>query len=221
MEEKGTKHAVFEAISLMGKALASAKRLELLELLAQAPRSVDELAQLSGQSVANASQHLQALHGAGLVEREREGNRVRYEIAGEPALRVWLTLRDASASQLAEVERAARSYLGDEVEEVGREELIKRLRRGDVVLVDVRPAEEFASGHIDGARSIPLDELERRIGELPADTEVVAYCRGPFCAYADEAVRRLQAEGRSARRLKEGWPEWRLAESGAEAIKAS
>jgi rhodanese-related sulfurtransferase/predicted transcriptional regulator len=221
MEEKGTKHAVFEAISLMGKALASAKRLELLELLAQAPRSVDELAQLSGQSVANASQHLQALHGAGLVEREREGNRVRYEIAGEPALRVWLTLRDASASQLAEVERAARSYLGDEVEEVGREELIKRLRRGDVVLVDVRPAEEFASGHIDGARSIPLDELERRIGELPADTEVVAYCRGPFCAYADEAVRRLQAEGHSARRLKEGWPEWRLAESGAEAIKAS
>ena len=221
MEEKGTKHAVFEAISLMGKALASAKRLELLELLAQAPRSVDELAQLSGQSVANASPHLQALHGAGLVEREREGNRVRYEIAGETALRVWLTLRDASASQLAEVERAARSYLGDEVEEVGREELIKRLRRGDVVLVDVRPAEEFASGHIDGARSIPLDELERRIGELPADTEVVAYCRGPFCAYADEAVRRLQAEGRSARRLKEGWPEWRLAESGAEAIKAS
>ena len=221
MEEKGTKHAVFEAISLMGKALASAKRLELLELLAQAPRSVDELAQLSGQSVANASQHLQALHGAGLVEREREGNRVRYEITGETALRVWLTLRDASASQLAEVERAARSYLGDEVEEVGREELIKRLRRGDVVLVDVRPAEEFASGHIDGARSIPLDELERRIGELPADTEVVAYCRGPFCAYADEAVRRLQAEGRSARRLKEGWPEWRLAESGAEAIKAS
>jgi rhodanese-related sulfurtransferase/predicted transcriptional regulator len=221
MEEKGTKQAVFEAISLMGKALASPKRLELLELLAQAPRGVDELAHLSGQSVANASQHLQALHGAGLVEREREGNRVRYEIAGEPALRVWLTLRDASASQLAEVERAARSYLGDEVEEVGREELIERLRRGDVVLVDVRPAEEFASGHIDGARSIPLDELERRIGELPADTEVVAYCRGPFCAYADEAVRRLQADGRRARRLKEGWPEWQLAESGAEAIKAS
>jgi rhodanese-related sulfurtransferase/predicted transcriptional regulator len=218
MAEKGTKHAVFEAISLMGKALASPKRLELLELLAQAPRSVDELAHLSGQSVANASQHLQALHGAGLVERERDGNRVRYEIAGEPALRVWLTLRNASASQLAEVERAARSYLGDEVEQVEREELIERLRRGDVVLVDVRPVEEFASGHIEGARSIPLDELERRIAELPADTEVVAYCRGPFCAYADQAVRRLQADGRRARRLKEGWPEWQLAESGAEAI---
>jgi rhodanese-related sulfurtransferase/predicted transcriptional regulator len=220
MEREGTKHAVFDAIALMGKALASPKRLELLELLAQAPRSVDELARLSGQSVANASQHLQALHAAGLVEREREGNRVRYAIAGKPALRVWLTLRDASASQLAEVERAARSYLGDEVEEVGREELVDRLRRGDVVLVDVRPEEEFASGHIEGARSIPLEELERRIGELPENAEVVAYCRGPFCAYAHQAVRQLQAGGRSARRLKEGWPEWQLAESKAEGIKA-
>jgi rhodanese-related sulfurtransferase/predicted transcriptional regulator len=216
MKDKGTKQAVFEAIALMGKALASATRLELLELLSQAPHSVDELARLSGQSVANASQHLQALHSAGLVERKREGNRVRYAIAGEPALRLWLTLRDASASQLAEVERAARSYLGGEVEEVGRTELLDRLRRGDVVLVDVRPEEEFASGHIEGARSIPLDELERRIDELPPDTEVIAYCRGPFCAYAHEAVRRLHARGRSARRLKEGWPEWRLAESQEE-----
>src|SRR3954447_2553604 len=139
MKEKGTKQAVFEAIALMGKALASPTRLELLELLSQAPHSVDELARLSGQSVANASQHLQALHSAGLVERAREGNRVRYAIAGEPALRLWLTLRDASASQLAEVERAARSYLGGEVEEVGREELLDRLRRGEIVLVDVRP----------------------------------------------------------------------------------
>ncbi len=218
MEEKGSKQAVFEAIALMGKALASPTRLELLELLAQAPHGVDELARLSGQSVANASQHLQALHAAGLVEREREGNRVRYAIAGEEALRLWLTLRDASASQLAEVERAARSYLGGEVEEIGREELLDRLRRGEIVLVDVRPEDEFASGHIDGARSIPIDELERRIDELPADTEVIAYCRGPFCAYAHEAVRSLQARGRSARRLKEGWPEWRLAESEEEAV---
>jgi DNA-binding transcriptional ArsR family regulator len=218
MKNEGSKQAVFEAIALMGKALASPTRLELLELLAQAPHGVDELARLSGQSVANASQHLQALHSAGLVEREREGNRVRYAIAGEPALRLWLTLRDASASQLAEVERAARSYLGGEVEEIGREELLDRLRRGEIVLVDVRPEEEFASGHIDGARSIPIDELERRIDELPADIEVIAYCRGPFCAYAHEAVRSLQARGRSARRLKEGWPEWRLAESGEEAV---
>jgi rhodanese-related sulfurtransferase len=215
MEEKGTKQAVFEAIAVMGKALASPKRLELLDLLAQAPRSVNELAQLSGQSVANASQHLQALHTAGLVGRERDGNRVRYAISGEPALRVWIALGDASASQLAEVERAARDYLGDDVEEIGGEELLDRLRRGDAVLVDVRPADEFESGHIEGARSIPLDELERRMDELPGDAEVVAYCRGPFCAYANEAVRRLQAQGRSARRLREGWPEWRLAETKA------
>jgi rhodanese-related sulfurtransferase len=205
-----TKGAVFDAVAVMGKALASPRR---LELLAQAPRTVEELARLSGQSTANTSQHLQALHGAGLVERERDGNRVRYAIAGERALRVWLTLRDASSAQLAEVERATRAYLGDEVEEVGHDELVERLKRRDVVLVDVRPVEEYEAGHIDGARSMPIDELERRLDELPADTEVVAYCRGPFCAYAHEAVRRLHDAGREARRLSEGWPEWQLAEA--------
>src|SRR3954452_5809520 len=135
MEGTGTKKAVFEAIAVMGKALASPTRLEFLDLLAQAPRSVNELAHLSGQSVANASQHLQALHVAGLVERERDGNRVRYAISGEPALRVWLSLGDASAAQLAEVERAVRDYLGDEVEEIGREELLDRLHRGDAFMV--------------------------------------------------------------------------------------
>jgi rhodanese-related sulfurtransferase len=215
MEGRGTKQAVFEAIAVMGKALASPARLEFLNLLAQSPRTVNELAELSGQSVANASQHLQALHGAGLVERERDGNRVRYAISGEPALRVWLALGDASASQLAEVERAARDYLGDEVEEIGRDELLDRLRRGNAVLVDVRPADEFESGHIEGARSIPLDELEQRMNELPKSREVVAYCRGPFCAYANDAVRQLQAKGRRARRLAEGWPEWHLEERKA------
>ncbi len=207
------KSALFEAIAVMGKAFASATRLELLDLLAQGPRTVEELARGSGQSTANTSQHLQALHAAGMVSRAREGTRVRYAIAGDRALRLWLALRDSSVAQLAEVERAARDYLGDDVEAIGREELIARLGRGDVVLVDVRPEEEFAAGHIDGARSIPLDELEQRLAELPADREVVAYCRGPFCAYAHEAVRRLQAAGRSARRLEEGWPEWQLAES--------
>jgi rhodanese-related sulfurtransferase/predicted transcriptional regulator len=212
MEARSKKEAVFEAIAVMGKALASPRRLELLELLSQAPRTVDDLARLSGQSVANTSQHLQALHGAGLVDRERDGNRVRYELAGERALSVWLTLRDASAAQLAEVERAARKYLGDEVEGIGREELRARLRRGDVVLVDVRPPEEFAAGHIDGAQSIPLAELEQHLDELPSDREVIAYCRGPFCVMAHEAVHRLRAAGLPARRLEEGWPEWRLAE---------
>jgi rhodanese-related sulfurtransferase/predicted transcriptional regulator len=221
MESSGRKSALFEAIAVMGKAFASATRLELLDLLAQAPRTVEELARASGQSAANTSQHLQALHAAGMVTRAREGTRVRYAIAGDRALRLWLALRDSSVAQLAEVERAARDYLGDDVDAIGREELLARLGRGDVVLVDVRPEEEFAAGHIDGARSIPLDELEQRLAELPADREVVAYCRGPFCAYAHEAVRRLQAAGRSARRLEEGWPEWRLADKPSKRTRAA
>jgi rhodanese-related sulfurtransferase/DNA-binding HxlR family transcriptional regulator len=211
MQSAQAKGALFEAIALVGKAFASPRRLELLDLLAQGPRSVEELASASGQSSANTSQHLQALHAAGLVTRKREGVRVRYALAGEDVVELWLALRDVSATRLAEVERAARDYLGEGVEAIGRDELVERLARGDVVLVDVRPAEEFAAGHIESARSIPLDELERRLAELPADREIVAYCRGPFCAYAHEAVRRLQAAGRKARRLEEGWPEWRLA----------
>lgn len=211
MASRGAKQALFEAIALTGKAFASPRRLELLDLLAQAPRGVEELAEESDQSIANASQHLQALHAAGMVTRTREGTRVRYALAGEEALRLWLALRDASVARLAEVERAARNYLGEDVETIGREDLRERLARGEVVLVDVRPPEEYAAGHIEGARSIPLSELERRLAELPPDREVIAYCRGPFCAYAHEAVRQLNAAGRDARRLEDGWPEWRLA----------
>src|SRR5919197_23525 len=178
--DRQRKDTLYEAIALMGKAFASPVRLELLDLLAQAPRTVDKLARASGQSTANASQHLQALHAA-------------------------------SIARLGDVERAARDYLGEEVDAIGRDELIARLRQGDVVLVDVRPAEEYEAGHIEGARSIPIEELESRLAELPDDREVVAYCRGPFCAYAHDAVRRVQASGRQARRLEEGWPEWRLA----------
>ncbi len=210
MDRRSAKDALFEAIAVTGKALASPRRLELLDLLAQGSRTVDQLARASGQSLANASQHLQALHAAGLVTRTREGTSVRYALAGDEALRLWLTLRDAAASQLAEVERAARDYLGEDVEAISREELRGRLARGEAVLVDVRPAQEFAAGHIDGARSIPHDELDRRLAELPADREIVAYCRGPFCAYAHEAVRTLRASGRTASRLHDGWPEWRL-----------
>src|SRR5919108_6655524 len=151
------KDALFEAIALMGKAFSSPRRLELLDLLAQGSRNVDELARASGQSTANTSQHLQALHAAGMVTRTRAGTSVRYALAGDEALALWLALRDASVSQLAEVERAARDYLGDDVDAVGRDELIARLRKGDVVLVDVRPTEEFEAGHITRARSIPLE----------------------------------------------------------------
>jgi rhodanese-related sulfurtransferase/DNA-binding HxlR family transcriptional regulator len=219
MEDRRKKDTLFEAIALMGKAFASPRRLELLDLLAQGARTVDDLARASDQSTANASQHLQALHAAGVVTREREGTRVRYALAGEDVLGLWLALRGASANRLAEVERAARDYLGEPVEAIGRDELRERLKRGDVVLVDVRPDEEFAAGHIDGARSIPLEELEQRLAELPADRDVVAYCRGPFCAYAHEAVRQLQEAGRSALRLEDGWPEWRLAETNTDKPK--
>jgi rhodanese-related sulfurtransferase len=211
MASATAKTALFEAIAIMGKAFASPTRLELLDLLAQAPRTVDELARASGQSNANTSQHLQALHAAGMVSRAREGTSVRYSLAGEEALAAWLAIRDASVAQLGDVERAARDYLGPEVETIGRDELIERLGRGDVVLVDVRAREEFEAGHIEGAQSIPIDEFERRLSELPADREVVAYCRGPYCAYAHDAVRQLRSAGREAKRLDIGWPEWRLA----------
>src|SRR5256886_5982361 len=211
MGSERQKQALFDAIAVMGKAFASPRRLELVDLLAQAPRTVDELARASGQSAANTSQHLQALHAAGIVTRTREGTSVRYALAGDEVLSLWLALREVSVIRLAEVERAAREYLGGDVDAIGRDELLARMRSGDVVLVDVRPSEEFEAGHIEGARSIPLEELEGRLAELPAGREVVAYCRGPLCAFAPEAVRRLRAGGRDARRLEEGWPEWRLA----------
>ena len=221
MASRREKDALFEAIAVMGKAFASPRRLELVDLLAQAPRTVDELARTSGQSTANTSQHLQALHTAGIVTRAREGTSVRYALAGDEVLSLWLAVREVSVARLAEVERAAREYLGGDVDAIGRDELVARMRSGDVVLVDVRPSEEFEAGHIEGARSIPLEELEGRLGELPAEREVVAYCRGPLCAFAPEAVRRLRAGGRDARRLEEGWPEWRLAGRPAKHTRAA
>jgi rhodanese-related sulfurtransferase/DNA-binding HxlR family transcriptional regulator len=215
MASRSDKDALFEAIAVMGKAFASPRRLELVDLLAQAPRTVEELARASDQSTANTSQHLQALHAAGLVTRTREGTSVRYALAGDEVLSLWLAVREVSLVRLAEVERAAREYLGGDVDAIGRDELIARMRSGEAVLVDVRPSEEFQAGHIDGARSIPLEELEDRLAELPSDREVIAYCRGPLCAYAHEAVRLLRSAGRDARRLEDGWPEWRLAAQSA------
>jgi rhodanese-related sulfurtransferase len=211
VSSRQAKDALFEAIASMGKAFASPRRLELIDLLAQGPRTVEELAQSAAQSTANTSQHLQSLHAAGVVTREREGTRVRYALAGDDLLQLWSTLRDLAGVRLAEVERAAHRYLGDPVEVIGRAELQERLRKDDVVVVDVRPEAEYAAGHIEGAVSIPIDELDERLAELPGDTEIVAYCRGPVCAFASEAVRRLQAGGRTARLLEGGWPEWKLA----------
>ena len=196
----------------MGKAFASPRRLELIDLLAQGPRTVEELAQITEQSSANTSQHLQSLHSAGVVDRQREGTRVRYALAGDDVIDLWSALQAISAGRIAEVERAAREYLGEPVEAIARDELVPRLREGDLVLVDVRPEEEFEAGHIDGAVSIPIDEFAERLAELPEDAEIIAYCRGPLCVYAHEAVRRLRDAGRSARRLEGGWPDWKLAD---------
>src|SRR5919202_4896702 len=221
MGSRADKEALFEAIAVMGKAFASPRRVELVDLLAQAPRTVDDLARAGGQSTANTSQHLQALHAAGVVSRAREGTSVRYALADDGVLSLWLSLREVAVARLAEVERAAREYLGDDVDAIGRVELVARMRSGEVVLVDVRPGDEYDAGHIAGARSIPIDELEGRLAELPADREVVAYCRGPLCAFAHEAVRQLRAAGRSARRLEDGWPEWRLAARSVEKSRAA
>ena len=207
-----TKVALYEAIASMGKAFSSPRRLELIDLLAQSPRTVDELARATEQSSANTSQHLQALYGAGVVERRREGLRVRYALAGDDLVELWSTLQAVSVRRIAEVERAARNYLGEPVDGISLDELERNLEQGDLVIVDVRPEEEFEAGHITGALSIPIEELAGRLDELPEGSEIVAYCRGPFCVYAHEAVRKLRAAGRSARRLEGGWPEWRLAE---------
>ena len=212
------KDALFEAIASMGKAFASPRRLELIDLLAQGPRTVEELASATEQSAANTSQHLQALHAAGVVERHREGIRVRYGLAGDDVLELWTALQTISGERIAEVERAARAYLGEPVEAIALSELKARLRRGDLVLVDVRPEAEFEAGHIDGAVSIPVNELSNRFDELPEDAEIIAYCRGSLCVYAHDAVCQLRSAGRSARRLEGGWPEWKLAEADAETM---
>src|SRR5256886_16259395 len=168
MGSRQEKDALFEAIAVMGKASASPRLLELVDLLAQAPRTVDELARTSGQSAANTSQHLQALHAAGIVTRTREGTSVRYALAGDEVLSLWLALREVSVARLAEVERAAREYLGGDVDAIGRDELVARMRSGDVGLVDVRPTEEVEAGHIPGARPVPPEGLGGRVRGPPA-----------------------------------------------------
>jgi rhodanese-related sulfurtransferase/DNA-binding transcriptional ArsR family regulator len=214
MADRGTKIALFDEFARVGRALASGRRIELLDVLANGERTVEALAGEVGLSVANTSHHLQTLRQAGLVTTRREGTSIHYRLAGPEAFELWRTLRALAASRLAEVERLAAAYLGgrDQLEPVTREELARRLRDGDpVVVLDVRPAAEHAAGHLPGAVSIPVGELRRRLAELPADREVVAYCRGPYCAFAHEAVALLRQEGFSARRLEDGLPEWQAA----------
>lgn len=214
MADRAAKRALFEQFARVGKVLGNAARLELLELLAQGERSVEELAALTGAGLSTASAQLGELRRARLVETRREGTRVFYRLAGDDVVALLAALRDVASARLGDVAVAARRYLGDEVpavEPMDRDELLRRASRGDVVIVDVRPAAEYRAGHVPGALSIPLDELEARLADLPAGAEVVAYCRGPYCVLAHEAVRVLHRSQRRARRLAGGLPEWRLA----------
>ena len=211
MARRAAKTALFDEFASIGKALASGRRMELLDVLANGERTVEVLAGEGGLSVANASQHLQVLRRAGLVATRREGTSVHYRLAGPEVFELWRALRTLAASRLAEVERLAATYLGarNELEPVTRQELARRLQQGEeLVVLDVRPAEEYAAGHLPGAVSIPISELRRRLAELPRDREIVAYCRGPFCAFAHDAIQVLADAGLTARRLEDGLPEW-------------
>lgn len=207
---RAAKNELHDAFAQVGKALANGHRIELLDLLAQGERSVEVLATRADISVALASAHLQGLRRAGLVTSRREGNRILYRLADDDVFALLASLRTV-ASRLGDAERAAARFLGAAQEAVSRAELLGRVRSGDAVVVDLRPADEFEAGHIAGALSIPLPELEARLAELPADVEIVAYCRGPYCAMSPQAVALLERVGRRARRLEDGFPEWRLA----------
>lgn len=209
--QPNAKTELFEQFARVGKAVASAKRLEILDVLAQGERSVDELARAVALKLTTTSAHLQALRLGGLVRSRKDGTRIYYQLAGEDVARLYLDLREVASTHLAETERAARAWLGeDELEPVDRDTLLARFRNGGLTLLDVRPPSEYAAGHIEGAVSVPLDELLDRVSELPPELEVVAYCRGEYCFLAYEAVRLLRANGRQARRLEGGMLEWRL-----------
>ena len=215
MADRAAKTELFEQYARVGKALSAPKRLDLLDLLAQGERTVDALARAAGVGVSTASMHLQTLRQAGLVRTRKEGTSVHYRLSGDDVAGLYANLRDVALAHLADADRAAVAYLGGDAagqaEDVPREELLRRARSGQVVVLDVRPRHEYAEGHIPGAVSVPVEELEQRLAELPADVQVVAYCRGAYCVLAYDAVRLLTRNGRSAKRLREGMLEWRLA----------
>jgi rhodanese-related sulfurtransferase len=213
MGHRAFKDRLYAEFATIGKALASPHRLELLDLLGQGERSVDQLAREIGQSLANTSAHLQVLRQARLVEADKRGLQVVYRLAAPEVFTLWRTLRDLGTARLAEIDRLVETYLTDRASlaAVDLAELRRLVEEDTVTLLDVRPELEYRQGHIAGARSIPVDELERRLAELPRDREVVAYCRGPYCVYADEAAQVLQEQGFTVRRLEGGFPEWRAA----------
>ncbi|MEW5994258.1 MAG: metalloregulator ArsR/SmtB family transcription factor [Candidatus Zixiibacteriota bacterium] len=205
------KDAIYEQLGRVGKALGSSRRLELLDLLCQGPRTVEALAKEAGQSLANTSQHLQVLRASRLVEAEKHGLFVTYRLADEKVCALFRDLRILAESRLHEIRAVTRQFLEErgEMEPVDRDALVSRVRSGDVTLLDVRPSEEFEAGHIPGAVSVPLGEIESRLADLPHDREIVAYCRGPYCVLAVKAAEVLRAQGFVAIRMEEGVPDWR------------
>jgi len=213
MGSRAFKTALYEQLARVGKALASPLRIEMLDLLTHAPRTVESIAGELGLSMANASAHLQVLKEARLVDASKRGLYVIHRLADDSVEKLVRELRLVAEGRLAELERVVKTHLAerDPKDAVAFDELLERLRDGSAILLDVRPAAEFANGHIEGALSIPHDELEQRLKELPRGKEIIAYCRGPYCVFADEAVTTLRAARRRARRLGDGYPEWRAA----------
>jgi rhodanese-related sulfurtransferase len=211
MGERVAKERLFDAFASVAKGLANGRRAEIVDVLAQGPRSVEEIANEIDQSIANTSHHLRLLARSGLLRSQRDGTRILYRLAGSSVLELWRRLRKVAAEQVGEVDRLAEDYLGrrEGLEAVMPKDLLGRLRRGDVTVLDVRPTAEFEAGHIAGARSIPIDELSKRLKELRSSKQIVAYCRGPYCVFADDAVRLLRRKGFNASRLEDGFPEWR------------
>src|SRR5437016_5144228 len=211
MSEQAAKSALFDSFASVAAALGSGRRAEIVDVLAQGERSVDEVAGEVGQSAAATSHHLRLLAKAGLARSRRDGNRIYYRLASDRVAELWSAVRDVAARHVAEVTILAGDYLGERVEQLSAAELEERLALGKVVLLDVRPEAEYRAGHIAGATSAPLEQLPAMVASLPKRREVVAYCRGPYCVYADDAVRLLRAQGVRARRLDVGFPEWRRA----------
>lgn len=213
MSTTSPKRAVFEQFAQTAKTLGHASRIEIIELLAQGERSVEAVAERAGMTVATTSQHLQSLKRAGLVRARRDGKFILYSVSGDEVIALISALKLVTEQHAAEMDRIVRSYFDkrDEMEPVSREDLLERARAGLVTVLDVRPADEYAAGHIPGAANIPLSELEQRLGDLTKDREIIAYCRGPYCVYAFEAVATLRKAGFDARRLEDGLPQWRAA----------
>jgi rhodanese-related sulfurtransferase/DNA-binding HxlR family transcriptional regulator len=222
MADRAAKDALYNGLATVAKALGSGRRAEIVDVLAQGERSVEDLAGEIGQTVANTSQHLQHLLRAGLVRTRRDGTRIHYSLTSPRVGELWAAVRDVAGSQLAELDQLATAYLGDRstLDTMPHKELAKRLRDGDVIVLDVRPEPEFRTGHISGAISVPIEEITRRLRTIPKNRQIVAYCRGPYCVYAYDAVRTLKRRGYEAARLDDGYPEWARAGLPVDATEA-